>query len=153
VSSPLHCELPCPVDSSRNVGFLRYYTISNMPLFLLAAPMMSMMIISGIWAFKGVSHEWEHIKGNKEAQSPRESGELLVLRNLAVSQLLLAFVTLTSAHVQIITRISSASPVWLWYLSSLFSRGDIRWAGSFLVFMVMYAIIQGGLFASFMPPA
>lgn len=75
-----------------------------------------------------------------------------MVRNLAVSQLLLTLITFTTAHVQIITRISSAYPVWLWYAAMSFRKGDAM-AGILTKFMVMYAAIQGGLFASFLPPA
>lgn len=119
--------------------------------------MMSIMMISGIWALKGDSRKESQAsngsKGGPQSKSKAFSRGSSVLRNLAVSQLLLAVVTLTTAHVQIITRISSASPVWLWYLSDLASGGNARWAGRSVIFMVMYAIVQGGLFASFMPPA
>lgn len=76
-----------------------------------------------------------------------------VLRNMAISQLLLTLVTWTSAHVQIITRISSSFPVWVWYIVTLIQRGDGFWGGNMVRYMVMYAVIQGGLFASFLPPA
>ncbi|KAE8148777.1 GPI mannosyltransferase 2 [Aspergillus avenaceus] len=33
-----------------NVGFLRYWTISNLPFFILAAPMLFVLCISSIWA-------------------------------------------------------------------------------------------------------
>jgi phosphatidylinositol glycan class V len=77
---------------------------------------------------------------------------LQVLQNLAVSQMLLVAVTLTTAHVQIITRISSAYPVWVWYVAVLCHDGKLL-GRTFVGFMVMYATVQAGLFASFLPPA
>lgn len=75
-----------------------------------------------------------------------------IFRNLAVSQTLLVVITLTTAHVQIITRMSSAFPVWVWYLAAGHNQNRPA-AKHFVTFMVMYSIIQGGLFASFLPPA
>lgn len=82
------------------------------------------------------------------------------LIRLALPQLTAAVVILLCSHVQIITRLSSGYPlIYLWLASKLvdgtgakishekkWSKGIIRWT-------VMYAMIQGGLFASFLPPA
>lgn len=153
-------------DHYWNVGFLRYWTISNLPLFLLASPMIMAMIASGAWALNvaptqntGLLEDYTNSpaiqgsqKDNKEA--PTNSP---LLRSMAISQLMLTMLTLTSAHVQIITRISSGYPVWLWYLA--WHTASFRGGKSLVVvdhlvsFMVIYAIVQGGLFASFLPPA
>lgn len=84
-----------------------------------------------------------------------------LLWKFALPQIILASLALTSYHVQIITRIASGYAVWYWWIASCMtlsknttprgrnyniSRWVIRW-------MVVYAIIQAGLFASFLPPA
>ena len=76
-------------------------------------------------------------------------------------QLVLVILALTSYHIQIITRLSSGYVVWYWWLAHIMveyqhldlfgrkwnvSKAVVRW-------MVMYALVQGGLFASFLPPA
>jgi phosphatidylinositol glycan class V len=76
-----------------------------------------------------------------------------VLQSLSIVQLMLVLLTLTTAHVQIITRISSAYPVWLWYAAALCRQKNTLLFGLIVKFMVIYAVIQGGLFASFLPPA
>jgi len=116
------------------------------------------MTKSGILAVKS---DQLHSRGTiaPENRAPKEGDTQAVqyqrsnvIRVLAVSQLLLTTLTLTTAHVQIITRISSAYPVWVWYLATTYNvKGSM--ARGFVSFMVMYSIIQGGLFASFLPPA
>lgn len=84
-----------------------------------------------------------------------------IVQQLAVPQMVLAILTLTTYHVQIITRLSSGYPVWYWWLTSMIldcresyflgrkwsvAEGISKW-------IVLYALIQGGLFASFLPPA
>lgn len=84
-----------------------------------------------------------------------------IIQQLAVPQMVLAILALTTYHVQIITRLSSGYPVWYWWLTSMIldcrefgllgktwnvAEGILRW-------MVLYALTQGGLFASFLPPA
>ncbi|KAH8668139.1 GPI mannosyltransferase 2 [Tricladium varicosporioides] len=136
-------------DHYWNVGLFRYWTPSNIPLFLLATPMLVVMGASGIWALRHQSGKSGDT--SQQAISP-------ILRNLAVLQSVLTLLTLTTAHVQIISRISSAYPVWIWYIASgLPGRnahgGRSSPSGKFIRFMIIYAIIQAGLYASFLPPA
>ncbi|CAG8957113.1 hypothetical protein HYFRA_00009314 [Hymenoscyphus fraxineus] len=130
-------------DHYWNVGLFRYWTVSNVPLFLLAAPMSILAVVSGIWASAYV----------QEPKSRASTNSGWVIKNMAISQLLLTMITWTSAHVQIITRISSSFPVWVWYIATLVQKNEDLWGGNAVRYMVMYAVIQGGLFASFLPPA
>ncbi|KAE8132352.1 GPI mannosyltransferase 2 [Aspergillus pseudotamarii] len=130
-----------------NVGFLRYWTLSNLPLFILAFPMLFLLCRSSIWA---LNTTW-----------PSDTGTSLLTR-LAAPNGLLAVMAFTSYHVQIINRISSGYPLWYWYLickvlshvagpSSLVKRSQtftIAVQG-----MVIYAVVQAVLFGSFLPPA
>jgi phosphatidylinositol glycan class V len=78
----------------------------------------------------------------------------LLVRTLAAVQTLLAILAITNYHVQIISRISSAYPVWYWWVAScLMDRQRQNLGHGIVVFISMYAMIQGGLFASFLPPA
>jgi GPI mannosyltransferase 2 len=82
-------------------------------------------------------------------------------RQFASPQLVLAVLTLTTFHVQIITRLASGYPVWYITVAAGIING--RKAKIFgttvnlwrvvVTWMVMYAVIQAGLFASFLPPA
>lgn len=137
----------------RNVGLFRYWTLSNLPLFLLGAPMFGILILSSIWA---LTFDPNSIQASRPAGFKAEGklhGNSQVLRNLAVTQLLLVLLTATTAHVQIITRISSAYPVWLWYVAAASRNKNSLLGRNFVKFMVIYALIQAGLFASFLPPA
>ena len=148
----------------RAVGFLNYWTISNLPLFLLATPMIFILTRSGIWALRGCSNsEVGAIKGSPDniEFGPPLHIDQAIARCLATPQIVLAILALTSYHVQIITRLSSGYPVWYWWLASLtledresISTGR-KWNTSLVIsrWMVIYAIVQGGLFASFLPPA
>jgi len=80
-------------------------------------------------------------------------------------QVALALAALMNYHVQIITRLASGYPIWyVWVAEVLVAEsgnvdgdgeeGKKRKRGKGLVmFMVLYALIQGVLFASFLPPA
>ncbi|KAI9825461.1 MAG: ER membrane glycoprotein subunit of the GPI transamidase complex-like protein [Thelocarpon impressellum] len=158
-----------------NVGFMRYWTVSNLPLFLLAAPMLAVLSVSAVEAMRhGISlnpTEGQPSRAVHPAQGKSEVGErsqrhqqklaASAVQRFAVPQLLLAVLAFTSYHVQIITRISCGCVVWYWWLASVIcthrtvniagqdwdlSKLTVRW-------MVIYAVVQGGLFASFLPPA
>jgi len=118
-------------------------------------PMIAILIESGVWALRrGTNRRKEDpVQQSDAAGEASERETFSIVRNMAVSQLLLTLLTLTTAHVQIITRISSAYPVWLWYLAAASRDGNALLAKIYLRFMVIYAIVQGGLFASFLPPA
>lgn len=84
------------------------------------------------------------------------------LKRLALPQLIAAFVILTCSHVQIITRLSSGYPlIYIWLASALIDDVEVsetvsqsrKWSEGITKWMVMYAMVQGGLFASFLPPA
>ncbi|CZS98982.1 hypothetical protein WAI453_008435 [Rhynchosporium graminicola] len=139
-------------DHYWNCGFLRYWTVANIPLFLLSAPMFLVLTRSGLWAltFNPIFRQGQ---AGKSQESNESRGARQVLRNMAVSQLALVSLTLVTAHVQIITRISSAFPVWLWYASVASEDGKTMLVDSFVKFMVTYALVQGSLYASFLPPA
>ncbi|KAJ5544937.1 hypothetical protein N7535_006676 [Penicillium sp. DV-2018c] len=128
-----------------DVGFLRYWTVSNIPLFLLAAPMLAILCRSSLWALRSPS------------SSSTSPGSMLT--RLAVPQGLLAIMALIGYHVQIINRISSGYPLWYWYLvTSAVDLGSSslkqsRTLAVAVYSMVGYALIQGVLFGSFLPPA
>lgn len=136
---------PSLTRGNRNVGFLRYWTVPNLPLFLLAAPMLVILAKSGM----------EQLRGRRlpTADNSAESARLLsFVRSAAAAQVVLAVLAATTYHVQIIARISSGYPVWYWWLAGSLIRGE-KSGSRIVMFMVMYASIQGALFASFLPPA
>jgi phosphatidylinositol glycan class V len=99
----------------------------------------------------------------KSSDSTRTPREAMLLR-LAMPQLILAVLTLTTFHVQIITRISSGYPlIYIWLAKRLVDHETTRsndvdktsknYSSLIIRWMVVYGIVQGGLFASFLPPA
>ncbi|CAD0098057.1 unnamed protein product, partial [Aureobasidium mustum] len=157
-----------------NVGFLRYWTVSNIPLFLLALPMLCILIGTGLAA--------PRLKLETARQSSKQhfNHASVYISCLALPQILLAILAFTIFHVQIVNRIATGYPIWYIVLAaaivspSMTSRDDktirSKDASSLVATlqhhlskqstqqlvvrgMFMYSIIQGGLYASFMPPA
>ncbi|RAH80719.1 GPI mannosyltransferase 2 [Aspergillus japonicus CBS 114.51] len=149
-------------------GFLRYWTVSNIPLFGLAAPMLAILLASGWQALSGElrsSLELPCAKVEKLRDSPPQARVTdRLLRSLAVPQVVIAVLTFFNHHVQIITRMASGYPVWyVWVAYLLLQRGLSgkvlggwirRGRGGLVVnYMVVYALVQGVLYAAFLPPA
>ncbi|KAF4205921.1 hypothetical protein CNMCM5878_006475 [Aspergillus fumigatiaffinis] len=141
-------------DHYWNNGFLRYWTVSNIPLFALASPMLAIMTYSAFWTLS--------------VQSGSRTGAGRLLRSLAAPQLILAILTLAKHHVQIITRMASGYPVWYFWIADLLMKeySVVRldkkevgrqkqrsYASMVVTYMICYAAVQGVLFASFLPPA
>lgn len=148
----------------RDVGFLKYWTLSNLPLFLLALPLLIILGRSSLWALRLPFIEHQQGKSASAVDSPAAS----LLTQLGVAQGLLAVMAFTSYHVQIINRISSGYPVWYWYLasqlldhfgktkphkSSKTPLQDGRISSIIVQSMIIYGLIQAVLFGSFLPPA
>ncbi|KAI4124990.1 MAG: hypothetical protein LQ347_005520 [Umbilicaria vellea] len=115
------------------------------------------MATSAIWGMTRRSGSTREKTGDgKTAEGARqqERARRVVLR-LAIPQLVLAVMTLTTYHVQIITRLSSGYPVWYWWLASMMSQNremvvfGKKWQLARVItrWMVVYAIVQGGLFS------
>ena len=170
-------------DHYWDVGFLKYWTLSNLPLFLLAAPMLLLLLDTGYSALHHSRAILLAVNG-EETPSQRNSADhqaqvrifQVVMERLALPQLLIAVLAFTSFHVQIVNRISSGYPVWYLLLAIAMSDKSpslacghssaehyrpLRMLGSFggkakewvVRAMIIYAIVQGGLYASFLPPA
>ncbi|KAF2222413.1 GPI mannosyltransferase 2, partial [Elsinoe ampelina] len=156
-------------------GFLAYWTLSNLPLFLIAAPVLLLLfwtagaVLLGQTPFRS---EGAHGKGEVLESGPQT--ETLTLQALAAPQLLLSLLALTTFHVQIINRISSGYPIWYIILATCIVRtghgrrraeakakstgqGEILPSEKTQRYLVkgavLYAFIQAGLYSSFLPPA
>ncbi|POS84416.1 hypothetical protein EPUL_004833 [Erysiphe pulchra] len=140
-----------------DVGLFRYWKFSNLPLFLISAPMYSLIFVSGIWALN-LSNSEQTTKSRDSTGNPRINDLYYwIFRNLAISQLILAIGTFTTAHAQIISRTSSSYPVWIWFLAILLlgqnKSQNKRIIKGLTNYLITYGIVQAGLYSSFLPPA
>ncbi|EME44970.1 glycosyltransferase family 76 protein [Dothistroma septosporum NZE10] len=150
------------------VGFLRYWTLSNLPLFALAAPTLLVLTATGTIALRQRFYSTSY---NENAGHNEMHRFVRLIARFALPQMVLAVLAASSFHVQIINRISSGYPVWYivlamgtlrltrpagpilhWYPDRL-STSLARHSELLVRAMIMYALVQGGLYASFMPPA
>ncbi|KAF2707007.1 glycosyltransferase family 76 protein [Pleomassaria siparia CBS 279.74] len=146
-----------------NVGFLRYWTLSNLPLFLIAAPMMWLLVKSSVTVLRDRLHRPPTSPTVSQAATPAgltpTDTRLCVLPQLALPELALAIAAATSFHVQIINRLSSGYPIWYLTIAEHVmaetktgtkNSGLSKWL---VRGMILYCMVQGVLYASFLPPA
>ncbi|KAK5723772.1 ER membrane glycoprotein subunit of the GPI transamidase complex-like protein [Elasticomyces elasticus] len=182
-----------------DVGFMRYWKMSNLPLFLLALPVGGAMLGAALLALRQSEDLAKIVMGPKkeirdqpfppppQVASKGEKVWTHCLPRFALMELALVGLTFTSFHVQIINRISSGYPVWYTIMAILISEsqgwqeeggsegrqgqrgndstvqegqtlssllGMKRVKPEWVVRgMVVYAVVQAGLYASFLPPA
>jgi phosphatidylinositol glycan class V len=138
--------LPLSILLCRDVGFLRYWTASQLPNFLVASPHLFLTI----FAFR------QHLR-TQHAYYTFLSNPLTphVLAMAAMALLLF-----TSMHVQIATRVMTAFPAIYWYVAGKV-LDDIQgvwveriryWEGGVRA-IVVFGCIGAVLFGVFLPPA
>lgn len=143
-----------------NVGFLKYWTLSNIPNFVIAMPQ-SIILLKSIHHFIANPHNLPN-------------GCHTIIPLVAITVIFL-FIILFLAHVQIINRVSSFIPLHLWYISeslisakttnqlshykkplSLTTKGinsKMAWIKLYLGCLFFWVFIQTILFGLFLPPA
>jgi phosphatidylinositol glycan class V len=140
------------IERLRNVGPFRYWTVSNLPLFLLAGPSLWLLTYSAIDVLRYPARLAPGMSPARAGAGGISSIQKRIIISLAVPQLVLAILALTSYHVQIITRLSSGYPLWyIWLASKL--QDEPKRASLAIRWMVLYAMLQAGLYACFLPPA
>ncbi|ORX69897.1 mannosyltransferase, partial [Linderina pennispora] len=148
-------------DEYWNVGFLRYYTVQQIPNFLLALPMAGLSA-AGLWAYS--RHDVSRILtlGWRSSQERKRSvrthslhmayfGDDL-LPHMYLWALLLCVAT-TTMHVQVITRFFSSVPPVFWFAAHLVSSGNRLVQRAVLTYFIGYGLVGVVLFSNFLPPA
>ncbi|KAI9691303.1 MAG: ER membrane glycoprotein subunit of the GPI transamidase complex-like protein [Bogoriella megaspora] len=116
------------------VGFFRYWNMSNLPLFVLSAPILWLLFTSAADSLMRVLHfsnrqappprpvqSKENLASQNKSEHQSETSHALktmVTAKLAIPQLIIAILALTNFHVQSIIRVSSGYPLWYVWLAS-----------------------------------
>ncbi|EMD68000.1 hypothetical protein GGP41_001574 [Bipolaris sorokiniana] len=145
-----------------NVGLFRYWTVSNLPLFTLAAPTLWLLFTSSVTLLRSCGGDLLCTTPVSGIRVTQDAGSAICkLPELALPQLFLAISAVTTFHVQIVNRIASGYPVWYlmvatWVVdlqvTSSMKNGSSR-AQWFVRGMIVYSLVQGVLYANFLPPA
>lgn len=171
------------LTTDRDVGFLRYWQPQHIPLFIIAIPLLFAMFWSTYWVYTLYQNPpttviqsedtvplvqtpatLERTSGDMAKAFPVPAIDMRLLVRFTVPQTLIALTCLFMVHVQIITRLSSSYPLWYWWMAVQiieYSNGDgpaafgwRRWMPWFMTrWIILYGVIQAGLYALMLPPA
>jgi GPI mannosyltransferase 2 len=135
-------------------GFMKYYTLNNIPNFVLALPSF-VLITSALLSYFNHSRirflTLGFVTGN--GTHGLNSDSILPFMYL---NLFMLIILATTMHVQIITRFYSSSPIIYWFLASELSKVPEKRnkiAYWYVIYSMGYGTILTSLFANFLPPA
>lgn len=153
------------LTAARNVGLFRYWALPNIPLFIMAAPILWLLITSSLTVLRGFFQPLLRGRTVPQAGVTLDPSNLpSAVHNfpeLALPQLVLAIAAITSFHVQVVNRLASGYPTWYMMVATWLVDEQImpdklkrQYRAQWVVRgMLTYAIAQGMLFANFLPPA
>lgn len=144
----------------REVGWLRYYTLQQIPNFLLAAPVLLLAVAASVSYYR---RQWSVVLVESLPRcfrsvvtcrisphaSPFMSTKLLPAIHLHTLQ---AFLLITTCHVQISLRQACTDPVLYWYLAHL-SLQESPFASIWIGYTVVWGAISTALWTAHYPPA
>ncbi|KAF1911206.1 GPI mannosyltransferase 2 [Ampelomyces quisqualis] len=148
-----------------NVGLFRYWTLPNVPLFLMAAPMLWLLLISSVTVLRSYFQppfRGRSVPHGSVTLGPKETSAITHdVPELALPQLVLAVTATTTFHVQIVNRLASGYPTWYMMVATWLvqdrqelNNARFRLQHQWVVRgLLVYAMSQGILFANFLPPA
>ncbi|KAF9963204.1 hypothetical protein BGZ70_007572 [Mortierella alpina] len=142
-------------DKYWNVGFMRYYEVKQIPNFLMAAPMV-ILSASGIACYARYDPRRMLTLGRLSSVSQTSVPSFMSLATYPYIVLwaVLLMSSITTMHIQIITRAFSCMPPVYWYAAHQFeTQAKGGWTKTVTTFFVMYGLIGIVLFANFFPPA
>ncbi|KAF8894928.1 hypothetical protein CPB84DRAFT_1782666 [Gymnopilus junonius] len=129
-----------------NIGFLRYWTPSQLPNFLIAAPTILL-----ICAFS-----FHHLKETRvftvTADSTEHPFENPSITPHVIHALILTSILVFASHTQIILRLAASMPLVYWAAAWLFLEHP-SWARLWVTWSVLWSMISTILWAAFLPPA
>ncbi|ESK92938.1 glycosyltransferase family 76 protein [Moniliophthora roreri MCA 2997] len=129
-------------DKYWNVGFLRYWTLSQIPNFLIAAPPL-LSIVS--FSFFVLLSQRREDKSNSPFTHPS-------LVPHAIHALVLCAILILASHVQVVLRLAASMPLTYWAAAWLVlehPKAGMWWVS----WSVVWGTISVVLWATFLPPA
>lgn len=135
-----------------DVGFLRYWTLQQLPNFLLAAPVLALLTWGSLSFLFKVG--FPSLISSKPLSSRNASHPLLSPSFLphAIHALILTLTLLFAAHTQIILRFASSMPFTYWSAARLFFEHP-KYAKAWVVWSVAWGAVSVVLWVAFLPPA
>jgi phosphatidylinositol glycan class V len=130
-----------------NVGFLRYWTVSQIPNFLLAAPVLLLLSSFSVYHILQVAIGFFNTKPS--TPSPFLSASLTPH---AIHALIFVMTLLFASHTQIILRLAASMPFTYWAAAWLLVEHP-GWGKLWVGWSIIWGCVSLVLWAAFLPPA
>lgn len=145
------------------MGLLKYWTLQQLPNFLLAGPLLAMSFAASISYYM---HTWPGCLSRsipfygamrQNCQQRKNKGDLHPFFNIKTLPFIhlhtiLTLILILASHVQIALRQACTNPVIFWYAAILVQDGD-RKAKWWIGYCIVWGAISIVLWTSFYPPA
>ena len=132
-----------------NVGFLRYWTLSQLPNFLLAAPNLLVIISFSFYHLKGPWLGSSKRKG--ESQLDRAFQNATITPH-AMHAIIFSSILIFASHTQIILRLAPSMPFVYWAAAWLLCEHPVL-GRLWITWSVLWSIMSVICWATFLPPA
>ncbi len=138
------------------VGLFRYFTVSQIPNFLFALPMLTICICAAF-----IYYQFDHrrfLTAGLSRKTNRRARKLdLFLSDTVLPHiyllLFMLFYNFFAAHVQIITRLFTFMPVIYWFMAYVMLTASARTRSNLQAYIALYGLIGAALFSLNLPPA
>ena len=132
-----------------NVGFLRYWTINQLPNFILAAPTLSLIFA---YCFHHLRKMLQELGFNSNSSSQSRSLKSLTIDPHAIHATILCFILLVASHTQIVLRQAGSIPLTYWAAAWLVSEHQAL-GRLWVTWSLLWSLISIVLWSTFLPPA
>ena len=131
-----------------NVGFLRYWTINQLPNFILAAPTLSLIFAYCFHHLRKMLPELDFSNNS----SPSRSFRSPTIDPHAIHATIFCFILLVASHTQIVLRQAGSIPLNYWAAAWLVSEHHTL-SRLWVTWSVLWSLISIVLWSTFLPPA
>ncbi|KAJ6593727.1 GPI mannosyltransferase 2 [Mycena capillaripes] len=147
--SPAWCARRLPLIYSHvqvrywNSGFLLYWTLQQLPNFLIAAPPLLAISTFSVYHLR----HW--------LKSPTHTGHVFLSASIAphaIHALIMAAILLFASHTQIVLRLAASMPITYWAAAWLLLQYP-KWGRAWVAWSVVWGALSVLLWGAFLPPA
>ncbi|KAK7064211.1 GPI mannosyltransferase 2 [Favolaschia claudopus] len=126
-----------------DVGFMRYWTLQQLPNFIIAAPPLAAILAFSLHYL----YRW-----SKSPTSPRRAFNSPSVAPHAIHAIVMSGMLLFASHTQIVLRLAASMPVTYWSAAWLLLEYP-KWGRAWVTWSVVWGALSILLWGSFLPPA
>ena len=139
-----------------NVGFLRYWTLQQLPNFIISLPPLVMLFSFSTFHLR-LTYAQTKLNQSEAQPKHRDFHTTFLFPSItphAIHAFILSSTVLFASHTQIILRLAPSMPILYWGVAWLLvNRGTENWGRVWVGWSVIWGAISLVLWTTFLPPA